>query len=96
MVNVNSDQVASVTVPITCFSSFIALGINFCDLDFIWEKFKRSHLYAKCAVPLWNDNIFYLIYKMNPMVFKDLEPVRVALITEFLGNQLCNLQPCSL
>lgn len=50
MVNVNSDQAASVTVP--CFSSFIALSINFCDLDFILEKLKGNHLYAKCAVPL--------------------------------------------
>lgn len=49
MVNVNSDQTVSVAAPISCFSSFMTLGINFCGaylrvflLGGAWEEKEKA------------------------------------------------------
>lgn len=47
-------------------------------------------------VPYLYEAIFYLIWKMNPVFFKNWEPVDAALKAEFLGNQPCDRQPCKL
>lgn len=56
------------------------------------DKFKRTLFAFSRAAPLWNGNTASNLENESYC----LEPANAALIAEFLGNQLCDRQPCEL